>query len=271
MPTLVSAGWYSVGMSSDTEPTFKVYGSVSPCLPGSFCVGGQTIVCHQNTFNDIALRSSCDSCSRAYYTDANSTTCHQCSGIMGNGAATICDTCVPGKYWHDTLLTCEYCIAGTASTKVGAHECESCEAGYSCSLGSNSTRAIPCSPGSYSLHAAEVCTLCPLGRMTSVSASTSCSFCQRGQYAVAIGSMECSNCSVGMFNNKEESGSCQSCDAGKYADTPGATTCRSCETQYYAPANNADRCIQCYAPAKVNNGRTSCSFLACNITGTSTP
>ena len=125
-----------------------------------------------------------------------------------------CRQCSVGKYSNGT--TCVDCAPNQVSIRVengfitfgknGSTACYDCSAGFEPREG----RCQKCAPGKFS-SSAQVCELCPIGKISSDE-----------------GQSQCNDCLPGFYNSAEEFVSAKPCLRNEYANTSGASSCLSC-------------------------------------------
>ena len=137
---------------------------------------------------------SCSGCLLGRYTLDHGTTCIDCDPgkFSVGGSISSCKTCPVGFYASVKAAVCQFCLAGTYSTTLGAgsiSSCVACVAGkYSVVLGSSTS---------------DSCQDCPVGTFNTASGGdhiSSCKDCAVGQFSEQRGnSLACSSCVVGYF------------------------------------------------------------------------
>jgi hypothetical protein len=180
----------------------------------------------------------------------------------------VCAQCLPGSFAQSGLNSaCTLCPGGTAGNVLGAANasigCAStCTAGYACPPGSNTSTALVCPAGTFSLPGAAVCTNCGAGLygaspgLTTVACSGPCndgrygvpgqisplctgdcapgsfcvagvvSQCAPGQYSLA-GAAVCTNCSAGLYGASTgltTAGCSGQCAAGRFGSVSGLSS-----------------------------------------------
>jgi hypothetical protein len=162
-----------------------------------------------------------------------------CSGACPVGryslpGASVCSLCEPGRFGNTTGLSSSSCSGN-------------CSAGYACAAGSTNATASVCSPGTYSLAGAGVCTVCSPGLYgaTAALSSPTCSGpCPAGTFGAIPGvvSPSCSGpcraghaCPAGSTNDTTAlcapgtyslsgAGTCSACAPGLFGASSGMTT-----------------------------------------------
>jgi len=163
--------------------------------------------------------------------------------------ATMCGTCLAGRYSAAGSSSCSTCLAGQYSA-AGSGSCSTCGAGTYSAAGSGSCST--CGVGTYSVAGSGSCTSCNAGTSSSATGATSiatCLPCGAGTYSDTAGSSSCTSCGAGRYSSATgatSSTTCTACAAGKYSSTVGATSIATCLT---CPINTVS------AP-----GSSSCAF-----------
>jgi hypothetical protein len=163
---------------------------------------GSCAACSAGTFSN-AQASACTACAAGTFAGAQASTCTACAAGKSSGAgASSCGTCPAATYSSSGAALCTACPAGSFGVQTGQSSCVACFAGYACpTAGCDPFTPLPscmlsCHPGHYSNAGASVCSACPPGTDTSVSAydSSSCTACPAGTYGPASGLTHCTAC-----------------------------------------------------------------------------
>ncbi len=166
---------------------------------------------------------------------------------------------------EDTTLEALYtqCSPGTFAL-AGATLCSQCPGGTYSAAGSSSCTS--CAAGTYAVEGSGSCTACPAGKYSGANA-TSCTNCPAGTHSAA-GSSSCTNCAAGTYA-AAGSGSCSSCAAGTYS-AAGSGSCTACVTGSYSAAG-AGACTPCQGGKTTSgSGATSCGTTCSNSANVST-
>lgn len=244
------AGYFCVKASGVKDPSANVYEVGSEingkCPPGYYCPAGteSPVPCPVGTYNPVenkGLLSDCIDCKAGRFCDtmgidgaiietkkctqgflciSGSTTPTPMDGTKGK----ICD---PGNYCPEGTDTMVQCPAGSYEPRQGTYSpsCQTCPAGYFCTIGSTSPTICPVK--SYCPAGSGAATLCPNGRFnddqTGLEASNQCKECPTGWF-----------CQDGEIKDRCEAG--YHCSSGS---TASADTNFACPVGYYCPVYTA--------------------------------
>tara|TARA_B110000208_G_C11586587_1_gene364626 strand:- start:87 stop:701 length:615 start_codon:yes stop_codon:yes gene_type:complete len=161
---------------------------------------------------------------------------------------------------HDDISDCDNCTAGKYNPFVGhGEECFDCISADT----ANADSCNGCSPGKFlnKTGAAEICTLCPLGRFTDDLDLELCYQCPSGFHG--LGSTErpfqyCHACPKGKFGGDAAAAvsvveGCQDCSAGRFSEAEGLADqigCEGCPAGRWsnvAGLETQSRCVNCGA------------------------
>ena len=239
------------------------------CPKGSYCLAGSKapIPCEPGTYQDVVGQSVCKACPVGRYCDT--------SGII-DPSANLCAAgflCVTGSATPSPYLDVngghqcsagKYCPAGTTAElpcpdgtyepRIGSSACQTCPAGYYCTVGvtdpalctikhycpSGTSVPIVCLEGTYSkivgIQRADQCRPCPSGHYcTGGSLGGVCDpgyYCEAGASSPNDASMLCPvghYCTIGCLTPTV-------CEEGKVRSTTGAkaaSECTDCGAGYY--------------------------------------
>ncbi|RUS91021.1 hypothetical protein EGW08_001238, partial [Elysia chlorotica] len=173
-------------------------------------------------------------------------------GFYPNGA--VCTRCTYGSYqpykWRDT---CEVCLFGETTYKLGATNETECEPNCTAGQGLVDGQCKICSVREYNDKSDPTkrdCSECAPGFITGREGATSRSECS------------IKDCSApGTFRNAT-SNTCENCPVGEYQDMPRQDSCQSCQEGYttrYVGSSSSDNCLKdCPAGQQHNNVTDQC-------------
>lgn len=241
-------------------------GSTEPCTGGyhvgsdtdgwscTSCPGGKFYVGHWSYRSD-----ACKSCPNGYFSEA------------GTVASNVCTSCP---------TSCTECPFGRYINKIGAAECEKCDAGKETlttgSIGGESM-CTNCSPGFYNDESGSRCEACSKGYYQSEVGQGHCKKCEAGSsspggsiwdttcFKCDPGEYElygiCTNCTTGKYSPEGGQATCTDCIVGKYSDT-GSTACTDCTKGKYNDQVGQGACTDC-AAGKFSNAFGSSDVSVC--------
>jgi hypothetical protein len=281
------------------KKVFPLAIALGPCAAGKYASSALAtcVSCPVGTFGSSAglTSAACSGlCGAGSYGATAGQVSPSCSGPCSAGYACVAGSnsptasqCPTGRYSLDGALACSMCPAGTYGSSPAATSpscsgpCDpgrfgsfsgltastcsgACIAGYACPAGSTSGTTLQCSPGTYSLAGAGVCTPCPSGRYGSSAGLTSSSctgLCSAGAFGSVPGltNADCSGpcaagyiCPVGSISptavacaagsySLSGAGACTPCPAGVYGATPvmaSALCSGPCAAGFFCPTGS---------------------------------
>ena len=282
------AGYYCSGNSTLPTPVDGIVGDT--CDAGHFCPQGSNrpIPCPPGTFSSQPLASQCDSCPAGHFCIDGLEPEECLPGYycpIGTGFNLL--PCPPGTYSNQYGLSrldqCTECSPGFYCAEFAAiNETGVCEAGFFCSLGSNTPapnginstgNSGPCPKGHFCLLNSRIPQPCPKGtysNQTHLVNSSQCCPCPQGHYCGSSGLTNPSGlCSAGHYcslgstsatpNAVDETGGicprghfCPEgssypipCESGSHNPDFGQEQCFPCLAGYYCPENTTDPFLVC--------------------------
>ena len=258
--TTCSAGFSCDGTRSQTK-----------CGPGENSGGTGAASCKLcasagAAYSTGATNSACATCDPGSYTSGDSTSntaCTTCPAGSTCGGTRTRNSCNAGKYSTSGSSSCTSCGSDTKYSGLGASVCIDCRSGSytdgggsttrtvckTCPAGSacdGSSRAQPCTAGTYAGPGSNVCTKCD-AHQYSGAGHTKCTICSKGSFTRGDknGNTACIVCPAGYScagdgnfkpcakdNMWAQSGAsaCAACTADKYTQGTGGPTKReSCD------------------------------------------
>ena len=282
-------GYYCAGGSTVATPVDGIMGG--PCDLGHFCPEGsnQSLPCLPGTYSSQPLASRCDLCPAGHYC-LNGLDPIDCEpGFYCEiGTGHDLTPCPPGTFSTQSELSrkdqCTQCSAGFYCSDHGATTVTNvCEAGYFCTLGSNTPTpngenstgvAGPCPKGNYCPPNSQVPQPCPKGTFTNqthLTHESQCTPCLYGLYCESPGlSSPSGPCSPGHYCLRSSStaapissdntigGLCPRghycpqessfpipCDSGTHNPDMGQDHCFPCLASYYCPGASIESELPC--------------------------
>ena len=180
-----------------------------------------------------------------------------------------CDICVSGSYTNKVgSIGCKLCDYGHSTDSSESEKCKLCDKGrYANLLGS--TSCFECLPGYYSeLNGVKFCNECEEGKYNSNTGSitaTDCVECQLGKYSL-LGSKDCDTCTLGKYTKNKKI--CINCPKGKYNNILGIVgvgNCKNCVKGRYSNISGSNSDINCKIcePGKYSLTFGSTSKITC--------
>lgn len=242
--------WDVAGKDTESMLLNSPSGSVDKDHPKCACSAGD--------FYDSAA-SACSPCPTGSWSSAKADTCpYSCpDGWFRTypGSLECTASCPPGRYVDSSIASCQACASGKYSSLIGrTTECtDACPAGKF-----SGEAAIQCDnfiPGEYQDALGQaLCVKCVAGRHSAVTGLTSScqKKCSPGSYSLE-GAAICSLCGAGSYQDTVGMDSCKDCMAGTASSDVNRSSCDTCLPNSYAPAGSS-ACLPCAAGSLAGAG-----------------
>lgn len=251
-----SSLWDSVCVCDDGF--FGVSGVCVECLTGSYCVGGVSSTCWNNSVALQRGQQTCD-CLVGFHESVamGVRECRTCpTGFFclgGRNPSPI--PCYPGTYSeHQGSTQCASCPPNSGSLVYGATQKSTCECAPGFMMVQGHGLCSACPPGSYCPGFGNSSVPCRSGTYhtgTGLSDQSACIQCASGTYSEATGAFvesTCVACGLGTFQpfrGARAVSHCLQCPAGSYGNTSGLPRCHLCPRGTVLTARGAREASAC--------------------------